>query len=210
MHSNPTARAHYHKHKERYAMKTSKILDEDTLNKIQITVIPESELYKHRMRENAILLIDSYLKKHNKAFLVRVTITYPQDYQEQPQPAHISRFAAKMIQYFSRKGYDPRYMWAREIASSPHHHYHFAIILNGNHIQHPAKVTSKAQELWGTTIRYDAKGLVNYDNSNMIRRDNFNFRESYIKSLTMLRYLTKALSKGQTNDGLRDFGISRL
>ena len=63
-------------------MKTRKILDEDTLNKIQISVIPESELYKHRMRENAILLIDSYLKKHNKAFLVRVTITYPQDYRE--------------------------------------------------------------------------------------------------------------------------------
>lgn len=173
-------------------------------------IFPENEHYIPNIRKRLISLLDSYIERHGKVFVVRFTLTFPCGYCFDNSSRHISRFIAKLIQYLNRKGYDSKYLWAREQQSSECPHYHVAVIANGNKIQHPKTITDAAKALWGSTLQIDATGMVNYDCSQMIRRADINFYKQKERTFTLIRYLAKALSKGPTHDGVRNFGMSRL
>jgi hypothetical protein len=123
---------------------------------------------------------------------------------------YIYQFSAKLIQNLKRHDLDPMYIWVREQHSSIHPHYHFAVFVNGNKIHHPASVTEIAYNLWSYTLGIEAKGLVNYDTSVMIRRTDIHVQEQIDKAIEVLSYLAKDYSKGSIGDGVRNFGMSRL
>ena len=91
-----------------------------------------------------------------------------------------------------------------------HQHYHFALFINGNEIQHPYKVTAKAQEIWSKELGLDTRWCVNYDSSISVRRNEFDFPAQLNKLYHMLQYLAKPLTKIGIDDGNRNFACSQL
>lgn len=171
---------------------------------------PSNNKYINNIRKSIINLIDDYIERHNKAFIVRFTVTFPKIYELDNTYPYISRFIAKIVQYFKRKKYDPNYLWVREQNTSEHPHYHFIFIVNGNKMQHPKNITEKALEFWSLTLNTDATGRIHYDYSQMLRRSDVDFYRQRLNAFNNLKYLAKVFTKGKINDGVRNFGMTRL
>jgi hypothetical protein len=159
----------------------------------------------------------NYLQAHNKTFFFTLTLTFPLSYQLYRQDnGDIAYFLFNLIQSLSRNGYDPAYFWVREKDNSPHHHYHLALWLNGNKIQHPQNVIDRVVELWKRCIGEDdfTLGLVDYKGAYqyplMIRREDdllLNFK----KGFQTFSYLAKLYSKEQILPvNCRRYGCSQL
>lgn len=182
-----------------------------------LSYIPVQEVFSNNdkhinaIRYRFIMLLDGYINIHNKAFIAFFNITFPQEYKMDATYPYASRFSQKLRQYFQRNGYAPVYLKAREQNISIHPHYHYAIMLDGNKIQHPYLVTTKAQQLWASTLGLDsAEGLVHYETSVMLRRYAEYFPEALKIVLDKMDYLAKKEGKGPKNDGIRNFGCSRI
>lgn len=174
-------------------------------------VFNDNDRHFNEIRYRFILLLDGYINNHNKAFIVFFNITFPHEYEMDATFPYASRFSQKLSQYFQRNGYSPVYLKAREQKTSIHPHYHYALMLNGNMIQHPHLATTKAQDLWASTLGIDsAEGLVHYETSVMLRRNAEDFQEAMKIVLGKMNYLAKKDGKGPRNDGIRNFGSSRV
>lgn len=180
-----------------------------TINELD-AMYPPNDGYIPAIRDNILQCLIYYLQRHNKVFFTRFTLTFPMTYQCVPKYPYISMFMQKYIQYFSRNGYDPFYIWAREQQTSSHYHFHVGILVNGSLIQRPYILTSKAEELWGSTLGVPATGLVNSDCSISIRRNESGFLDQLQTAIGYGMYLAKTHTKGPVNDGVRNFGMSRL
>lgn len=164
-------------------------------------------------------LVDNYTSNHSRSTVVRFDVHYPQDYTEVKDNKHISQCVAKLNQKFDRKGFDPRYVWTREQDSSPHPHFHCAMLLDGNKTQSPYRVFAAAKDVWGKTIQADPTGLIHHcmeskdgtphPNGIMLKRNAEDYESKRNEVDRQLSYLYKAKDKGDPKDGLRDFGISR-
>lgn len=174
------------------------------------TMCPPGKSYIPAIKENIVQGLHYYLSKHSKVFFTRFTLTFPIAYLCLPGYPYISRFIQKYSQFFSRNGYDPLYLWVREQNTSVHYHFHIGILVNGSLIQHPYLLTTKAEELWSNTLGVAATGLVNSDCSISIRRNEPNFIDQLQITMDYVMYLAKSYTKGPANDGVRNFGMSRL
>lgn len=162
------------------------------------------------------LMLNQYLQQHSKMFVVRADIRYPVSYPLVMDNVHIQRCMAKTSQYFQRQHLDPKYMWVREQKSSIHPHYHCIILLNGHKTRSPGLVFDTLTRLWGTTIDSNEAGLIHYceqwiDNGE-VQYGQMVHRATGIPENVygIMGYLAKDDGKGEPNDGLRDFGMSRL
>lgn len=159
-------------------------------------------------------LVFYYINKHNKIFVVRMTITFPASEDIYPSWDHIRNFSKNMCRYFKdyyKYNLDPKYIWVRE--KSPfniHQHYHFVLFVNGSLIQQPYAVTQKAIDLWGTALGLNATGLVNYDDSISVRRNESDYLKQLQVLFYMIQYIAKPLTKLGIEDGSRNFGCSRV
>ncbi|WZV02637.1 inovirus-type Gp2 protein [Lentisphaerota bacterium WC36G] len=159
-------------------------------------------------------LLYSCINKHNKVFLVRFDVRYPTSYANINIESNslICNFNESLNRYLKRNNYDPRCIWVREQHESSNPHYHFAILLNGNKIQRPHKVISKAESLWNRQLGldFDNKGLIEYCNKvscgMMIYRDR---EETHRNALNWVSYLAKVYSKN-INTRFRSIGMSRI
>lgn len=168
------------------------------------------------IHDNLITLMNSYFQNHSKVLIVRADVRYPVEYPRVDNNLHIQRCMAKTIQYFQRKGLEPAYMGVREQNESIHPHYHCIFLLNGQRTQSPQYVFNILERYWGNTLQVSASGLIDYCNDEkngqlqengqvVMRKDgipDFVYRQ--------IGYLAKPFSKGESNDGLRDFGMSRI
>lgn len=162
-------------------------------------------------------LFKNYLQAHNKTFFFTLTLTFPLSYQlYQENNGDIEYFLFNLIQSLSRNEYDPGYFWVRERDNSPHHHYHLALWLNGNKIQHPQNVINRVVELWKRCIGEDdfTLGLVDYKGAYqyplMIRRDE-DLLMNLKKGFQTFSYLAKLYSKEQILPvNCRRYGCSQL
>lgn len=156
-------------------------------------------------------LVHYYISTHNKIFVVRMTLTFPLSYEVYPSSEHIQLFSKNICEFFSYHRYDPKYVWVRERKQhNSHQHYHFALFLNGNKIQHPYEVTFKANELWQMRLGVNITGLVNYDCSISVRRNEYGYYEQLNTLFYMLQYIAKPNTKVGINDGRRNFACSRF
>lgn len=179
------------------------------MNQFTTPVMPE--LY-----DNISSIMHTYLAQHSKVFIVRADIRYPQDYPLVPDNFHIQRCMAKTIQYFRRNGYNPMYIWVREQKTAFHPHYHCLFFLNGHKTRSAGMVFDTLSRFWASTIGSNAPGLIHYCEQ-VVENSSFPYGQLILRSrgipenvYGMMDYLAKDDGKGEPNDGLRNFGMSRL
>lgn len=167
------------------------------------------------LHKKAVQQFDAYQEKHSKVLAVRADIRYPSDYGEVRSNRDIVKTIAKVKQTFERKGLDPEYIWAREQNVSDHPHYHCLLLLDGQKTRSPKAVYDVLEKHWQRTIGSSVPGLVDYcngtpekphANGKIINRSEG--RPEYLNR--QINYIAKPEGKGPQNDGLRDFGMSRL
>lgn len=83
------------------------------------------------------------------------------------------------------------------------HHYHVALFLDGNKIQHPKKLFILIRKMWG------AHGHI------PVIRNPFDYidkddNETRLKAIWRISYMAKIRGKGHRSDQANDFGVSRL
>lgn len=163
-------------------------------------------------------LQEGFCKKHCKAMAVRFDIRYPESYQSSGDNKDISRMIAKLVQEYSRKGYDPAYIWVREQNTSHNPHYHCAILLNGNKTRRYRQILNSAERFWRSTINIDTTGCIDHcrkgENGMLIvtKRDGSadNYHDNFDAVHYQLSYLAKQNGKATEKDGVRNFGMSRI
>jgi len=156
--------------------------------------------------------------KHSKVLAVRFDVFYPETYSAQGDNKDISKMISKMAQAYKRQGYDPAYMWTRELIDSDNPHYHCVIFLNGSKTRHFNHVFKTAEKLWGTTLGTDVAGCIDHcskkENGMLIvtKRDGTkdNHHDNFDAVHHQTSYLAKTKGKAESNDGLRNFGMSRI
>ena len=71
---------------------------------------------------------DHALQKHNKVFAQRMDVRFPLELQQKA----IIKFNKRFIEKERNAGYDPDYIFVRELSKKKHIHYHMALFLDGN------------------------------------------------------------------------------
>jgi hypothetical protein len=161
-------------------------------------------------------LIGVYLMKHSKVLPVRFDLRYPHDKIMGADNTDISKCMSKIIQKFKRDGLDPVYMWVREQALNHNPHYHCLILLNGHKTRSPEMVFDVAARLWASTICDYTNGLVHHCDKTRTGEYQVNGELIYRQDAIFphverqISYMAKPNGKGTLNDGLRDFGMSRI
>lgn len=176
--------------------------------------------YEYLLFQKIIKLLNFYLNKHSKCLVTRFDLTFPCEYREIIFNHLISSFMQKFIQKYKRQGLDPYYIWARELKSGKHPHYHCALLLNGHKVQSFSHVFANAQSLWGSTLGIDVSGQVdhctgtnyykNFSNGIMIDKSKGDAQAKYEAVICQLSYLAKMRDKRDCGDPWRNFGMSEL
>lgn len=179
-----------------------------TTNDGAFPVIPQ-------IQEKATQLFDAYQQRHSKVLSVRLDIHYPTNYDTAHGNEDIAKTMAKVVQTFARRGLDPAYIWVREQDTSEHPHYHCQLFLDGQKTRSAQMVYDVTERHWQNTIGTDSKGLVHHcngtqeqplENGEVISRSDG--RPEYVDR--QIGYIAKPKGKGPKNDGVRNFGMSRM
>ena len=173
------------------------------------------------------ILLDDMINRHSSVFFVRFDLTYPAC-SSSLYPNNndlVSKFSETFMLYCNRHGYDPKYIWVRELSGTGQIHYHFMLLLNGNIIQkaHPL-ILGYATKLWQNYLGIEnGKGLVElcdsegkyyfYDDKYggvKIKRKDPHFQQIYAKCYQVASYLAKRYSKVGLPPHVNGFGCSRI
>ena len=95
------------------------------------------------------------------------------------------------------------YIWVRELERSKQQHYHVAIFLDGNKIQHPKKLNAKIKEMYTPYGHMPVVPKPYY----YINEDG---DEARLKAIYRLSYLAKIRGKGYRDTQAKDYQTSRL
>jgi len=95
------------------------------------------------------------------------------------------------------------YEWVRELERADTQHYHVALFLDGNKIQHPKRLKVIIKKMWEPhghipVIRNPFYYIDKDDN------------ETRLKAIWRISYMAKIRGKGHRSDQANDFGASRL
>lgn len=166
----------------------------------------------------------SYMvNRHSSVFMTIFVVRYPSGTPLQCQEDNglLSTMLEALALHCKRKGYDPKYLWARERSEKTGQtHYHIMLLLNGNLIQNGYGILNKATELWQRCLGLDdGRGLIELCKSSeidgryggvKIRRNNPQFQEVLGRCFQWASYLAKCYSKGQARAYVNEFGCSRV
>ena len=94
--------------------------------------------------------------------------------------------------------------WAREKETSKQQHYHCALYLDGNKIQHPKKLTPAIKDMWS------ANGHMPVIQNPFYHIDKNNITTEQPEAIKRLSYLAKVRGKGYRSSQAKDYGASRL
>lgn len=126
-----------------------------------------------------------------------------------------------LIQQCSRNGVSPAYFWVREQSlRSNNQHYHCMLLLDGNKTCWYYPYIELAEKMWGRILNVDPKGLIHFcdrdpdgnrqANGIILRSDDPKYESKIDTVVRQAMYLAKDHTKGFYNDGIRDFGMSRI
>jgi hypothetical protein len=147
--------------------------------------------------------LDLAIKIHKRVLVVR--LDFHMNYYTEDN--HIfSNFIKNIKQYLDRH-YDIQnvgYQWVREQEKSKKQHYHLALILDGNKIQHPGKLNEVIKEKWlARGSRYKPKNCFYYI-------DKHNHQKVRAKAIYRASYMAKSRGKGVRPAQTKDYYCSRL
>ena len=118
----------------------------------------------------------------------------------------ISRFMNRVKQWLKRNyGLNKTgYLWVREKESAKNQHYHLVLLLDGDKIRHPSKITKKLKEMWKPsgfmpTIQ-NPYYFMNKHNHAAVRKN----------VIERVSYLAKVRGKGYRSSQAKDYSTSRL
>jgi len=181
----------------------------------------DSTLYSPTIRDNLATLLTEYTTLHSKTMVIRFDVTYPKGFKAIEDNSDISTLMKLLIQQCSRKGVSPAYFWVREQSlRSNNQHYHCMLLLDGNKTRRYYPYIEAAEEMWGRILDVDPHGLIHYCNRSpegnrqangiILRSDDPNYEDKIEAVVRQAMYLAKDHTKGIYNDGVRDFGMTRL
>ena len=171
----------------------------------QLKLIDGSEqygIYKEILIKT-IEQLDASIKIHKRILVVRMDLhlnIYTGDNKR------ISNFMNNTNKYLSRN-YDINkmgFVWAREMERAKTQHYHTALFLDGNKIQHPKKLLPALKEKW---LPF---GHIPTISNPFYYIDKDNHTQQRADAIERLSYLAKIRGKGYRDTQAKDYGTSRL
>jgi hypothetical protein len=117
-----------------------------------------------------------------------------------------SKFMKNITQYLGRS-YDIQgvgYQWVREHEKAKKQHYHLALILDGDRIQHPGKLNEELREKWLS------KGGMHKPENCFYYIDKHNIKQERAKAIYRASYMAKSRGKQYRPDQTKDYYCSRL
>lgn len=182
----------------------------------------DGEGYRDTIATALFDLLTKYSACYPKMMVVRFDLRYPKGHPCSPKNVDISDFMQSITQKYCRQKLSLRYFWVREHGlRSQNHHYHCMILLDANKTCRYYQYLLAAEEIWGRVLEVEnTKGLVHHctkdyagekqENGIILRSDDPRFEDKIDSVIRIALYMSKEYSKGLYNDGVRDFGMSRL
>ena len=146
--------------------------------------------------------LDLALQIHKRVLVHRFDL-HPAIYTRNNEP--ISKFIKRLKQWIYRNYEitDIGYIWVRELEKSKQQHWHVAIFLDGNKIQHPKKLNAKIKEMY---TPYGHMPIVPKPYHYINKDDN----KTRLEAIYRLSYLAKIRGKGYRDTQAKDYQTSRL
>ena len=108
---------------------------------------------------------------------------------------------------------DIGHVWVREVETVKTQHYHVALFLDGNKIQHPSALLQLIKAKWYKHGRLWIPNKEHVDDDGcfyFIDKKNLNFKEQRGKAIYRLSYLGKTRGKGYKDIQAKNYSVSRL
>ena len=178
-------------------------------------------MYRDSISQKLFELLEEYTRTFSKTIVVRFDVTYPKTHIGVEGNSDMSTLMKLLIQQCSRNGVSPAYFWVREQSlRSNNQHYHCMLLLDGNKTCRYYPYIEAAEKMWGRILNVDPKGLIHYCNRDadgnrqangiILRSDDLDYERKIATVVRQAMYLAKDHTKGIYNDGIRDFGMSRI
>ena len=178
----------------------------NTMNNINTLNIPMND----NILNAGISVRDHALQKHNKVFVQRMDVRFPLELQQKA----IIKFNKRFIEKERNAGYDPDYIFVRELSKKKHIHYHMALFLDGNKTENTYQHFRNAETVLQNVIgeEYSVKGLIDrcdrgHRNGIMLNRNNPN-QDDMKEVERQLSYLAKEDQKKGVKG--KTFSTSRI
>jgi len=147
--------------------------------------------------------LDNAISIHKRVLVYRfdLSVNY---YEEDNQ--RLSKFINRLKLWLFRN-YQIRsigHNWVREKETSKQQHYHCALYLDGNKIQHPKKLTPAIKEMWS------GNGYMPVIANPFYYIDKGNISTERPEAIKRISYLAKVKGKGYRSPQAKDYGSSRL
>jgi len=148
--------------------------------------------------------LEAMLSYHGRVLVVRLDLHlggYSPDNHE------LSRFIEKIKRRYQEhyKGKRMGYVWVREQERAKQQHYHLALYLDANKIQHPARLIHWIEQRWQS--RGHPKPYTPENCFKVISRKNDSGKQAIIERLS---YLAKTRGKGYRDKSTNDYSSSRI
>lgn len=147
--------------------------------------------------------LDCSIKIHKRVLVLRVDLhlnIYTDDNKR------ISNFMNNLRGFLKRHYQIDKlgYVWVRELERAKTQHYHLALFLDGNKIQHPKKLNALIKEKW---LPFGHCPVVN---NPFYYIDKHNLTKQRQEAIYRISYLAKIRGKGYRDDQAKDYQTSRL
>jgi len=148
--------------------------------------------------------LDAMLSHHSRVIVIRLDL-HVNHYED--KNTLLSKFIRKLRKRLCRQ-YDLKrvgFIWVREIEKAKQQHYHLALILNANKVNHPANVYSLIDDIWmgwGQPKSFRPE----HGYYKLTRTDTETYQEAFMR----LSYMAKQRGKGYKVKQANDFSTSRL
>jgi hypothetical protein len=147
--------------------------------------------------------LDASIAIHKRVLVLRVDfrVNYYTDTNKK-----FSTFMKNIKQWIERNYdiYNIGYQWVREQETAKKQHYHLALILDGNKIQHPAKLNEVIKEKWLSN------GSIYKPDNGFYYIDKHNYQDERPKAIYRVSYMAKSRGKGARPAQTKDYYSSRL
>ena len=172
-------------------------------------------------RTDILLRIESILSgmltKHSQVLVAGMNFHYPDDgLMRDPSNQTFTNFLESLIRNYTRKGFDPRFIWGREMSGNGKPHWHLTLFLNANNIRHLKHGYIKS--LWNKHLGIDMNSGSHYvefvnlsdDGKHMGLIVHRNDSAAITQAFHKISYLAKCEQKLSCGSKYRQFGSSQV
>ena len=162
--------------------------------------------------EKSVEQLDICLTKFGRVLVVRFDLSLDEYTGDNHTiSVFLNRLKEKLFKLKRYRMKDVGHVWVREQEEAKQQHYHVALFLDGNKIQHPSKLLQLIKAKWykhgrvwiPKKERVDDDGCFYYIEKK-------NFVEERGKAIYRLSYLAKTRGKGYKDKQAKNYSVSRL